>query len=97
MGKYEDAAPTLSQFVDEETFRADFPPKVEPAQAPAAEPTQDKKRAVYDHIKAVFATGRRSVEVRRVAKDLKVPAEFVLSLFKQVKAAYAAVNAAPEE
>lgn len=97
MKTYEEEAPDLSKFVDEATFRADFPADIVPNQAPDVEPSAERKRAVYNHIKARFAEGRRSVEVRRVANDLKVPARFVKRIFEQVKAARAAVHVPLEE
>jgi hypothetical protein len=96
MPTYEEAAPILSQLIDEATFRADFPaPADEPA--PLPDPTAQDRRAVYEAIRDIYATGSRNVPVVKLARQLGVRESWVRVALQQIKAAYAAVWAEPKE
>lgn len=90
MSTYEDSAPTLSKFITEEQFKADFPEPVAD-EVEQVDPEPGQKIALYDYIKASFATGRKRIEVVRVARDLGVPLWWVRLAAREIRAAYAAV------
>lgn len=93
---YEEAAPKLSTFVDEVTFMADFPPPSAPP-PPAPAPIAAKKRALYDHVKAIYATGSRKVPLHKTAATVGVPVGWVKIIVEEITAALAVVHAVEPE
>jgi len=95
MSDYITAAPTVSELVDEQQFGKDFPAPVE-ASPPAESVTIDQRRAVYEHIRAVYATGATKVAIIQTARALQVPTSLVKRTLREIAAARSTrVAAAP--
>jgi hypothetical protein len=85
---YEDAAPNVSQLVDEAAFRADFPePPAPPAEQP--DPNAAQKLALYQAYRDEYAANGGAVALRRLARSVGVPYRWVEILDREIRAAMA--------
>jgi hypothetical protein len=97
MSDYTDIAPNLSQFVDEETFKTDFP---EPPDPPTGPPNPDaaKKLALYAAFRDEFLANDGAVNLRRLARQHNVPQRWCEILMRECTQARSVVwTAALEE
>lgn len=92
---YEDAAPTLSQFIDEVTFTADFPEPPDPPEPPG-DPDNARKLALYAAFRDEYNANGGVVALARLARTMNVPIRWCRLLMEETRAAMAEIYADPE-
>lgn len=90
MSEYTDAAPNVSQLVDELAFKVDFPEPPPPNPGPP-QPNGAKKLALYEAYVAEYQANNGAVALSRLAREMNVPRNWCVILDREVRAAMAAV------